>query len=80
MKQREQLAAVQHKIWSDWVRHLFEVSAAQADGTVVIPPEHVKQWWRQMNTDYNDLSEEEKDGDRRQVDKLTTLLDQAQKF
>ena len=77
MKQREQLAALQHEIWSDWVRHLFEVSAAQADGTVRIPQAHVNQWQRQMNTAYDDLSEEEKDGDRKQVDKMTTLLDQS---
>jgi hypothetical protein len=75
-QQREQLAALQHEIWSDWVRHLFEVSIANTDGTVTIPPEYVRQWQRQVNTPYKDLSEEEKDGDRKQVDKLTALLDQ----
>jgi hypothetical protein len=75
-QQREQLAALQHEIWSAWVRHLFEVCKVNADGTVTIPREYVKQWQHQMNTAYNDLSEEEKDGDRRQVDKLMTYLDQ----
>ena len=44
--QREQLAALQHAIWSDWVRHWFEVSVANGDGTVTIPPDYVKQWQR----------------------------------
>lgn len=73
--QREQLAALQHQIWSDWVRHMFEVSTANPDGTVTIPSKYVQQWQHEINTDYSDLSEEEKDGDRKQVDKITQLLE-----
>jgi hypothetical protein len=76
MNQREQLAALQHEIWSEWVRHMFEVSIANVSGTVTIPQQYVEQWQREMNTPYNDLSEEEKDGDRKQVDKMTALLAQ----
>lgn len=76
MKQREQLAALQHEIWSDWVRHMFEVSHTNADGTVTIPQKYVQQWQHEINTAYAELSEEEKDGDRKQVDKLISLLDQ----
>ncbi|MBA3868238.1 MAG: hypothetical protein H0X30_03720 [Anaerolineae bacterium] len=73
--QREQLAALQHQIWSDWVRHMFEVSTANPDGTVTIPSQYVQQWQHEINTDYITLSEEEKDGDRKQVDKITQLLE-----
>jgi hypothetical protein len=72
--QREQLAALQHQIWSDWVRHMFKVSTANPDGTVTIPSQYVQQWQREINTDYGMLSEDEKDGDREQVDKITRLL------
>ncbi|MBA3874292.1 MAG: hypothetical protein H0X30_34615 [Anaerolineae bacterium] len=73
--QREQLAALQHQIWSDWVRHMFEVSTANPDGIVTIPSQYVQQWQHEINTDYGALSEEEKDGDRKQVDKITQLLE-----
>ncbi len=72
--QREQLSSLQHQIWSDWVRHMFEVSTANPDGTVTIPPKYVQQWQREINTPYDDLSEEEKDGDRKQVDKMKHLI------
>jgi len=73
--QREKLATLQHEIWSDWVRHMFEVSIANPDGTFTIPSKYVKQWQHEINTAYDDLTEEEKDGDRKQVDKITRLLD-----
>jgi len=72
--QREKLAALQHGIWSDWVRHMFDVSTANPDGTVTIPSKYVQQWQHEINTTYDDLTEEEKDGDRKQVDKITRLL------
>ena len=72
--QREQLAALQHQIWSHWVKHMFEVSTSNADGTVTIPPKYVQQWQREINTAYDNLSEEEKDGDRKQVDKMIPLI------
>jgi hypothetical protein len=72
--QREQLAALQHQIWSDWVKHLFEVSIANPDGTMTIPRQYVQQWQREINTSYDNLSEEEKDGDRKQVDKMLPLI------
>ena len=72
--QREQLAALQHQIWSDWVRHMFEVSTANPDGTVTIPTKYVQQWQHEINTDYNALTEKEKDGDRKQAGNQEDLL------
>jgi hypothetical protein len=74
--QREQLAALQHQIWSDWVRHMFEVSTANEDRTFTIPSKYVEQWQHQINTPYDALTEEEKDGDRKQVDKMLPLIDE----
>lgn len=73
--QYEQLAELQHEIWSAWVRHMFEVSTSNPDGTVTIPPKYVQQWQREINTPYANLSEEEKDGDRKQVDKMKPIID-----
>lgn len=75
--QREQLAALQHQIWSDWVKHMFDVSTANPDGTVTIPPKYVQQWQREINTHYDALTEKEKDGDRKQVDKMLPLIQRS---
>ena len=72
--QREKLSALQHQIWSDWMAHLFEVSTTNADGTVTIPKKYVEQWQREIKTAYDDLTEKEKDGDRKQVDKMLSLI------
>lgn len=67
---REELAAVQHDIWAHWMRWLFSVSAANDDGSVTIPADKVERWTRQMNTDYDDLSEKEQASDLEQADKV----------
>jgi len=72
--QREQLAALQHQIWSDWVKHMFDLSTVNPDGTVTIPPQYVQQWQREINTAYDALTEKEKDGDRKQVDKMLPVI------
>jgi len=75
---KEELAALCHKQWSGWIRYLFELSTLSPQGNCIIPRSLYKRWYRQVNTNYRDLSEEEKDKDRRQADKFIQLLDGAQ--
>lgn len=58
--ERDQLdaeAAAQHDIWSHWMRWFFDHDT----------PENRERWKRQMNTPYMELSEDERESDRRVV-------------
>lgn len=60
----EEIAELAHISWSGWMEYLFEKSKKNNDGTVTIPKWAVARWERQMNTDYEDLTEQEKESDR----------------
>lgn len=70
---REELAALMHEIWSEWARYLFSQGAVRS-GMLLVSSEATTRWSRQMKTTYAALSEEEKDGDRREADKVLKLL------
>jgi len=63
----EKHAAVEHEIWSHWMRYMFSVCKNTPSGTVSIPADLVSRWREQMETPYNILSEDEKKSDREQV-------------
>jgi len=67
---REKLADAQHMIWSHWMLYLFSVCPVNDDGSWTIPADKAERWLRQMKTDYADLTELEKNSDRRQADKV----------
>ena len=71
---RERLADVQHEIWSHWMRYLFSQCETQDDGSVLIPAELADRWRRQQATGYQNLTEQEKDSDRHQADKVLEML------
>ena len=70
----EDMAHQEHDSWSRWMIHLFNVSQKNDDGSVTIPKSFVDRWERQMITDYNDLSEQEKESDRDEVRKFIKIL------
>ncbi len=70
----EKLADLQHKIWSHWMKYLFEVSTQNKDGSVTIPAEKVARWKRQMNTEYDELSSGEQKSDIEQAIKVINLI------
>ena len=74
---REQLAEVQHEIWACWMSYLFRISIQNEDGTYTIPADKVEQWKRQIQTLYSELSEQEKEGDREQADKVLSILNKT---
>lgn len=71
---RESLAYLAHAQWSGWMRYLFAASAAQPDGTVVIPKDAVDRWQRQMQASYDQLSDAEKESDRIEADRVLVVL------
>lgn len=76
---REKLADQCHKQWSDWMEYLFYVCFPEGKfdeetGNWIIPEWAIKRWMRQMNTSYDELSEEEKNSDRIEADKFIKLL------
>jgi hypothetical protein len=60
----EQLAQMQHDIWSHWMQYMFTCGVHLPDGSWAMPPQSVVRWQRQAQTTYNDLSESEKESDR----------------
>jgi len=71
----EKLAAIEHERWSDWMRYQFTLCKENKDGSLTIPLKLVERWKAQIDTNYTDLSEREKDSDREQVDRYWDLLD-----
>ena len=72
---RENIAAVQHEIWSHWMRYLFSQCQKTIDGgNMIIPSSSVNRWKRQMETDYNDLTKKEQRSDLEQADKVLSVL------
>jgi hypothetical protein len=67
---REPLAAYAHRAWAGWMRYLFEKSAPQSDGCVLIPPQLVARWRRQVETAYDDLPDPERESDRKEADEM----------
>ena len=63
----EVLANIEHQRWSKWQKYLHNKCIENEDGSLTIPTELVDRWTRQMNTDYKDLTELEKESDREQV-------------
>ena len=68
---REQVAEIQHdKIWAHWTKYQFSKCVQNEDGSLTIPADLVDRWRRQAETPYSELTEEEKESDRHQADKV----------
>lgn len=74
MSDREKLASLSHDQWSGWMRWLFDKSIRNPDGSWTIPPSWSARWWNQMHTPYDSLSEEEKESDRKEADRVLECL------
>ncbi len=73
---KEKLAAIEHERWADWQKYLHSrgIEDKSGEGYLCIPMGLVKHWERQIATKYEDLTEEEKDSDREQVDRYWDLI------
>jgi Tol biopolymer transport system component len=70
----EHLAAIEHERWADWQRWVHEAGTRNPDGSVTISAANVARWERQIATPYADLSEPEKEADRREVRRYWDLI------
>lgn len=74
---REELAAYAHKAWSGWMKYLFVKSTPLPGGEVALNKDLVARWTRQMNTEYQDLPENEKELDRVEADEILGIMDRG---
>ncbi|MGE7416191.1 hypothetical protein [Methylobacterium tarhaniae] len=70
----DELSSIEHERWSHWQRYMHSKGTIQADGSLVIPPELVAKWNEQINKNFYELSETEKNSDREQVRKYLPLI------
>lgn len=70
----EQLASIEHVRWSHWQRHMHSQGIMQTDGSLILPAKLVERWDRQAITDYDDLSANEKESDREQVNRYLPII------
>ena len=64
----EKLAELEHEQWSHWTKHFLSN----------INPENKKRWKKQMTIKYHQLSEKEKESDRKWARKVLEILEETQ--
>ena len=69
------LASIEHDRWAHWQSYLHSKCKRQSDGSLVIPPDLVKRWERQMATPYKFLTVREKQSDIDQVFKYLPTIE-----
>ena len=70
----EALADLEHGRWSRWMKYLFTKGKKHEDGSFTIDAASVAHWERQMNTPYSELTEREKESDRKEVRNTLEVL------
>jgi len=73
---REALAALEHDRWGRWQRYLHGKCDKhfEEEDSLLIPEESVRHWERQIATPYAELSEREKDSDRKEADRTIEVI------
>lgn len=77
---REQLAALCHEQWSGWMKYQFDrmIFAADADSIPrLMTADDFYRWRLQARTPYVDLTESEKESDRKEADRFLAILTPA---
>ena len=70
----EEHADFAHSAWSGWMKHMFSKTTSNEDESETIPKELVDRWERQLETDYKDLPEDEKESDRDEARKVLKIV------
>jgi len=71
----EALAKYAHESWSGWMVYLFDKCVMNEDGSATLPKDSVDRWQRQMNTSYQELSENEKKSDRVEAHRILYVIE-----
>lgn len=71
----EKGAELEHDRWARWQKYMFSKGRIDTEsGGLIIPKELVDRWTRQIDTPYSELSEEEKESDRKETRHYIPLL------
>lgn len=70
----ELLAEAEHASWARWMRYLCSLCAGAEDGSLIIPPDRVRLWRREMDAHYADLSDREQQYDRDEVAHILPII------
>ena len=68
----EELANIEHERWADWQKWCHKVLRENCPSPEL--EKVLKRWDKQIETKYKDLSEEEKNSDRDQVNRYWKLI------
>lgn len=81
----EKGADLEHERWSGWQSYFFSKCQVKPQSQVggmddryvyfALPKDLYERWGRQMNTPYSELSEQEKESDRKEVRQYLPLID-----
>ena len=75
----EKGADLEHDRWARWQEYMFSKMSEQfitswGKNGFVLPQEFVDRWFRQIDTPYSELSEEEKESDRKETRNYLPLI------
>lgn len=73
----EKGAALEHDRWARRQAYMFSKGTVDSDGVFHLPKEFTDRWFRQVNTPYSELSEPEKESDRKETREYLPLVSQA---
>lgn len=63
----EEGANLEHDRWSRWMRYMISRMELRSDGTLQFNEDDFSRWAQQMITPYSELSEREKESDRKET-------------
>lgn len=69
------LSEVMHEIWSGWAKDVLDNCWVAPDGTHMISKDRVDRWKKQIGTEFQKLTEEEKELDRVEARKIVRAVD-----
>jgi len=74
----EMMADEVHQVWCNWMKYMFSQGYPRGTthpmGSWVMPPEKFDRWYSQMITPYAQLTEKEKESDRKIAERYLDLL------
>lgn len=71
----EKGADMEHERWAGWQKYLHSHCVRDSMGNLIIPAKSVRRWEQQILTPYSDLSEAEKESDRKEVRKYLPFIE-----
>lgn len=70
-------ADLEHDRWSRWQKYMFSKGMVDSNGVFHLPKELVDRWFRQIEMKYSELSEREKESDRKETREYLPQLEKA---